>query len=86
MSSLTAAAVAPPLAPLRLRRRGARNTARPRAPPRARRGAVSTVTNVLSSVVAGDAELAAEDDGAARPLTAVIVGAGLGGLAACGRA
>ena len=77
MSSLAAAAVSPPAGLLRLRRRG--------APLQSRRIAIS-VTNAVASVAAGDAEVAALDDGAARPLTAVIVGGGPGGMAACGRA
>jgi len=76
MASLTAAAVAPPVRPLRLSRRGVHSSARPRAPPHARRGAKKfATTTALATVVSGDAELA--------PLTAVIVGGGLGGLAAC---
>jgi hypothetical protein len=44
-----------------------------------------TVTTVVASVAVDDAGVAALDDsdGAARPLTAVIVGGGLGGLAVC---
>jgi hypothetical protein len=89
MSTLAAAAaVAPPAVLPRIRRHGgAHNTARARGAPlhAARRGAVSVTTNALPSVPAGAgaAELAAEDDSAARPLTAVIVGGGTAGLAAC---
>ena len=82
MSTIAVAAVSPPAGMMRLRRRRARHTARARAPMHARRGA-NYVTAVASAVAAGDAEHADKDDGAARPLTAVIVGGGPAGLAAC---
>ena len=80
MSSLAAAAVAPPAGLPRIPCRGARNTARARPSLRARWGAVS-VTNVLTSVPA--TTVTAEENHATRPLTAVIVGGGPGGIAAC---
>jgi len=92
MSLLAAAAVAvsPPSGPLRAHLR-LHNSVRSRAtllhPRRGTAGAPKfwspkAAVTVTAGAAAGDAALAGDGDGA-RPLTAVIVGGGLGGLAAC---
>ena len=90
MSSLAAAAAAsPPAGLLHPRQRGVHVRARaPSSRPgphrvRARRDATATLFSSASTAERADDADAADADAATKPLTAVIVGGGLAGLAAC---